>query len=78
MKGLNYPSGKDDLEKFGKIIQQLHLMLYIKKIKTHPTYVSEHEILNHDNIIILLIIPNEEGWHYHAVKILSLLLREKR
>ena len=38
------------------------------------TYISKHNF-NYENQIILLMIPNGEGWHYLAVKKLSALLR---
>ena len=42
----------------------------------HSSYISIHN-LNHENQIILLMIPNAEEWHYLAVKKLSPLLRGK-
>ena len=32
-----------------------------------PAYISKHNV-NHENQIILLMIPNGEGWDYLAVK----------
>ena len=37
-------------------------------------YLSKHN-LNHEKQIILLMIPNGEGWHYLEVKKLSASLR---
>ena len=49
-----------------KIIQQLLLMCYMSR-NEDPAYISKHNV-NHENQIILLMIPNGEGWHYLAVK----------
>ena len=47
-------------------------VLYTKKEKIYPAYISK----NHSNCekqVILSIIPNGDGWHYLAVKKLSAL-----
>ena len=49
--------------------------MYAKKEKIYPAYTSKHKS-NCEKQVILLIIPNGEGWHYLAVKKLSALLRE--
>ena len=36
--------------------------LYAKKEKTYPDYVSKHNS-NCEKQVILLMTPNEEGWH---------------
>ena len=57
------------------IIQQLFLMSYMLKNEyIYPLCNSKHN-LNHENQILLLMIPNGEGWDYLAVKKLSVLLR---
>ena len=40
----------------------------------YPACISKHS-LNYEKEIILLIISNEEGWHYLAVRKLFALLR---
>ena len=51
-----------------KIIHQLLLMSHmLKKMNIYPADISEHN-LNHEKQIILLVLPNGEGWHYLAVK----------
>ena len=40
----------------------------------YSAYILKYN-LNHENQIILLMIPNGEGWHYLAVKELSALSR---
>ena len=40
-------------------------VLYAKKVKTYPAFVSEHNS-NCEKQAILLVIPNGEGWHYLA------------
>ena len=49
-------------------------MLYVKEMNVYLTYTSKHN-LNHENQVILLMIPNGEGWHYLEVKKSSTLLR---
>ena len=49
-------------------------VLYAKKEKTYPAYVSKHNS-NCEKQVIISMIPNEEKWHYLAVKKLSVLLR---
>ena len=64
---------------FRKITQQLLLIFCIlKKKEIIPAYISKHNS-THDKQKIVLMIPNEEkkGWHYLAVKILSVLLHKK-
>ena len=39
----------------------------LKKKEIYPAYVSKH-IPNREKQVILLMIPNGEGWHYLAVK----------
>ena len=48
--------------------------MYAKKEKIYPAYVSKHNS-NCKKQVILLMIPNGEGWqwHYLAVKKLSTL-----
>ena len=41
-----------------------------KKMIICPAYISKY-ILNHENQIIVLMIPNGQGWHYLAIKKLS-------
>ena len=45
-----------------------------EKRKNISCYVSKHNS-NREKQVILLIIPNGEGWHYLVVKELSALLR---
>ena len=46
----------------------------LKKKKMYPAYVSKHN-WNFENQVILLMIPNGEGWHYMVLRKLSALLR---
>ena len=50
-----------------KIIHQLLLMSHMLKKMNISADISEHN-LNHEKQIILLVLPNREGWHYLAVK----------
>ena len=40
-------------------------VLYVKKVNILPTFQNN---LNHENQILLLMIPNRERWHCLAVK----------
>ena len=65
-EGINYPSEKDDWKKFEKNNVTIALnVLYAKKEKIYPAYVSKHNS-NCEKQVILLMIPNGEGWHYLA------------
>ena len=46
----------------------------LKKKKIYPGSVSKQNS-NFEKQVILLMIPNVEGWHYLAVKKLSVWLR---
>ena len=74
-EGINFPSEKDDCKKLEKknLTVALLYVLFAKKEKIYPAYVSKHNS-NRERQIILLMIPNGEGWHYLAVKRLSALL----
>ena len=48
--------------------------MYAKKEKLYPAYVSKYNS-NHEKQVIILTIPNLEGWYYLVIKILSTLLR---
>ena len=49
-------------------------VLYAKKEKIYPAYVSKHNS-NCEKQVMLLIFPKGEKWHYIALKKLSVLLR---
>ena len=46
----------------------------LKKKEVYLAYVSKHNS-NHEKQVIILMIPNREGWHNLAVKKLLALLR---
>ena len=72
---INFQSEKDNWKKFEKNNRALALnILYTKREKTYSTYVLKHN-LNREKQVILLMIPNGEGWHCLAVERLSDLLR---
>ena len=83
-EGVNYPSEKNDLEKFEKNNITVALnVLYAKKEKIYAAYVSKHNS-NHEKEVTLLMTSNGEEraaksegrrWHYLPVKKLSALLR---
>ena len=57
-----------------KIIEQLFLMFCVVKTKIMFCLCFKSNS-NREKQVILLMIPNGEGWHYFAVKKLSKLLR---
>ena len=62
-QGRSYPSKEDDCKKIEKKNLTIALnVLYTKKEKPYPAYVSKHNSIR-------------EAWHYLAVKILSAVLR---
>ena len=61
-KGINFPSEKDDWKKIRKNNVTIFLnILYAKKEKIYPAYVSKHNS-NLEKQYILLVILNKEGW----------------
>ena len=70
---INYPSKKDDWKKKNYPTIALNV-LYAKKEKKYPAYVSKHNS-NREKQIILLMITNGKGCHSLVVKKLSALLR---
>ena len=59
-KGINFPSEKDDWKKFEKNNVTIALnVLYAKKEKIYPAYVSKHNS-NREKQVIFLMIRNEE------------------
>ena len=76
-EGINYPSEKDDWTQFEKNNVTIALnILYAKKEKIYPVYVSKHNSSREKQVILLMISNGEKGrWHYLAVKELSALFR---
>ena len=73
--GINYSSEKCDWQKSEKSNLTIAFnVLYAKKEKMYPDYVLKHNS-KCEKQIILLMIPNREGWRDLTVKILSALLR---
>ena len=52
-----------------------HNVLYARKEKVYPAYVSKHNSNREKQVILLIISNGEKLWHYLAVKKLSALLR---
>ena len=70
---INFPSEKDDQKQFEK--NNVTVAFNVKKEKNiYPAYISKYNS-NHGKQVILLMIPNREGWHDLAVKELSALLK---
>ena len=63
-EGIHFPSEKDDWQKFeknnGTIAPNVS---YAKKDKMYPAYVSNNNS-NREKQVIILMIPNGNGWHY--------------
>ena len=67
-EGIKYPWEKDDWEKCDKNNLTIALnVLYAENEKIHPVDISKHNS-NCGKQVIILMIPNEEGYHYIAVK----------
>ena len=67
-EGISFPSEKDDWNKFEKINLTIALnVLYAKKEKIYPDYISKHNS-NREKQVIRLMIRNGEKCHYLAVK----------
>ena len=76
LEGINFPSEKDDWKKIEKNNVTIALnVLYAKKEKIYPTYISKHNSNREKQVILLMISNGEKLWHYLAVKNLSALLR---
>ena len=65
---MSYPSGKDDWKNFEKNSLTIAFnILYAEKEKLYPVYLSKHNS-NRKKQVIILTIPNGEGWYYLVVK----------
>ena len=73
-EAINYPSEIDDWKKIEKNNVKIALNVLYAKKKIYPSYVSKHNS-NCEKQVILLLIPNREGWYYLAVKKPAALLR---
>ena len=63
MKGINFPSEKEDWKKCEKNnVTITFIVLYLKKEKKYPTYASK-SYSNCEKQVIILMIPNGEKWH---------------
>ena len=75
-KGRHLPSEKNDWKKFYKNNVTIALnVLYAKKEKIYPAYVSKHNTNREKQVFLLMISNREKQWHCIAVKKLSELLR---
>ena len=73
---IKYPSKLDDWKTFEKNNSIIVLnVLNTKQMEIFPAYISKYNS-NCKKIIALLVLCNENGWHYFALKKLSALLRE--
>ena len=74
-KGLNFQSEKDAWKKIEKNNVTIAAnIFYAEKDKIYPAYVSKHNS-NRKKQLILLMILNGEGWHYFAVKNITVIKR---
>ena len=72
-EGINFPSEKNDQKRIEENNVTIAFnVLYAKREKIYPAYISKHNS-NCEKQVILLIISNGEKWHYFAVKNLSAL-----
>ena len=62
---INFPSEKDDWKKIEKNNVAIALnVLYIKKEKIYPAYISKHSSNREKQVILLIISNGEKLWHY--------------
>ena len=70
---MNYLSGKNDWKSLEKNNPKIALnVFYIKEMNIYPAYISKHN-LNHEDEIILLMIPNGVRWHYLALTVIMVI-----
>ena len=50
--------------------------LYTKEMEIYPAYILKYNS-HREKKITLLMIPNEKGWHYLAVKTVCITKRNK-
>ena len=62
---MNYPSEKMIGKNWRNILEQLLLMFHMLKI--YSAYVSKRNS-DYEKQVILLMIPNGEGWYYLEIK----------
>ena len=75
-EGINFPSEKDDWNRFEKNNVTIALnVLYAKNEKIHPAYVSKNNSNCEKQAIFLMIQYGKGRWYYLLVKKLSALLR---
>ena len=67
-KKINFLSKKDDWKKIEKNnLAIANNILYAKKEKAYPAFISKHNS-NREKQVNILMSPNGEGWHYLALK----------
>ena len=62
----------DSQKRSNNVTISLNVLYAKKEKKLHPAYVSKDNS-DHEKLVIYLMTPNGEGWHYVAVKKLSAL-----
>ena len=74
-EGINFPSEKDDWNRFEKNNVTIALnVLYAKNEKIHPAYVSKNNSNCEKQAIFLMIQHGKGRWYYLLVKKLSAVL----
>ena len=75
LKGANQHSRKANWKNFEKNNRKTALnILYAKKEKKYPLYVSSYNS-KLEKRVVLLVIPNGKGWPYISVKTISNIKR---
>ena len=68
-EGINYPSELDDWKSFEKNNPTIAFnILYTKEKEILPAYILNHYSILEKQIILLMILNEEKGWHYLAVR----------
>ena len=68
-EGINYPSKLDDWKSFEKNNPTTAFNIFSTKEKEIlPAYILNHYSILEKQIILLMILNEEKGWHYLAVR----------
>ena len=68
-EGINYPSKLDDSKSFEKNNPTIAFnILYTKEKEILPVYILNHYSIFEKQTILLMILNEEKGWHYLAVR----------
>ena len=68
-EGINYPSKLDDWKSFEKKNPTIAFnILFTKEKEILPAYILNHYSILEKQIVLLMTLNEEKGWHYLAVR----------